>query len=85
MLQLDFSADGAVLMSNCAGREVILWAMPEGTRLSSSGRLATELPWLNETCLLGFDRMGIWGRLSNGTPVTALTRVDFLPTLVAGY
>ena len=72
VLQLDFSADGAVLMSNCAGREVILWQMPEGRRLGSTGRLATETPWLNETCLLGFDRMGIWGQLSNGTPIATL-------------
>ena len=72
VLHLDFSVDGSVLMSNCAGREIMLWQMPTGQRLGATGRLASDATWCNETCLLGFDRMGIWGHLADGSPVSTL-------------
>ena len=31
--QVDFSADGAYIMSNCARREQMLWALPNGSRV----------------------------------------------------
>ena len=76
---LDFSADGALLMSNCAAREVMLWAMPSGERIGSPGRLASDAQWLSQTCIFGFDRMGIWGRMrTDGAPVHAINAVHLI-------
>ena len=69
---LDFSADGAIMMSNCAGREVILWALPSGQRIPQPGRLATDSDWLAQTCVLGFDRMGIWGLRPDGSLISSI-------------
>ena len=74
--QIDFSADGAYLMSNCARREQMLWALPNGSRVQNPARLASDAQWLSNTSLLGFDRMGIWGHHNtDNSPVITINSV----------
>ena len=47
--QVDFSADGAYIMSNCARREQMLWALPNGSRVQNPARLASDAQWLSNT------------------------------------
>ena len=47
--QVDFSADGAYIMSNCARREQMLWALPNGARVQNPARLASDAQWLSNT------------------------------------
>lgn len=45
--------------------------------------------WLAQTCVLGFDRMGIWGATADGVPITAINAVHAIapeddPTAACG-
>ena len=81
---VDFSPDGSLMMSCCAGREVILWALPGGARVKVPDRLATDTPWLAGTSVVGFDRMGIWGHRPDGSPVTAVHSAHAIPATGRG-
>ena len=81
---LDWSADGTMLMSNCAAHEVLVWAVPAGKRLAQPGRALANVVWADWTCYLGFPCMGIWPEGANGTDVNACHRSSDAGLLVAG-
>lgn len=71
---IDWSADGTMLMTNCAAHEILLWSVPAGKRLAQPGRMLATQQWASWTCYLGFPCMGIWPEHSNATDVNACHR-----------
>lgn len=57
---VDWSADGRNLISNCSGREAMLWYMPSCQRVASPGSLASDIAWLERGSVYAFDRIGAW-------------------------
>ena len=71
VLHLDWSADGALLRSDCAGRELLLWAMPSGERVAGgASALLANVAWAGHTCVLGHALMGVGGGV-NGEVASA--------------
>jgi len=71
---LDWSADGSMLMSNCAAKEILFWAMPSGKRIVSHAPSVAAAKWATWTCALGFPAIGIWPDGSDGSDVNAVHR-----------
>jgi Ca2+-dependent lipid-binding protein/WD40 repeat protein len=72
ILSLDWSADGSVIQSNCAAREILYWEPTNGNRLRSTfDDLEADTEWDEWSCLLGFPVMGIWPEGCNGLDVNA--------------
>ena len=69
---LDWSADGSILMSNCAAHEILVWNVADkGQRLAQPGRALATAQWASWTCYLGFPCMGIWPDGSDSTDVNS--------------
>jgi WD40 repeat protein len=68
---LDWSADGTMLMSNCAAHEILIWVASTGKRLAQPGRALATTEWASWTCYLGFPAMGIWPEAANSTDINA--------------
>jgi WD40 repeat protein len=69
---IDWSADGTLLMSNCAAHEILVWGAGDGKRLAQPGRALALAHWHDWTCYLGFPVQGIWPAGSNPTDVNAV-------------
>eukprot|EP00899_Mesostigma_viride_P025393 jgi/Mesvir1/6038/Mv00777-RA.4 len=76
---LDWSADSRVLMSGCAGYELLYWNALKCTQLKSDQR---DTLWHTWTSTLGFPVMGIWMDGSDGTDINALARAGSQRVLV---
>ena len=63
-LQMDWSADGKVLMSNSLDHEAKFWDRKGRPTADQSQR---DQEWDDWTCPLGFPVMGIWGDGMDGT------------------
>ena len=71
---LDWAADGRLLMSNCAAKEQLCWAMPSAKRQPQAKQLLADTAWHTWTCVLGFPVLGIWPDSSDGSDVNAAHR-----------
>jgi Ca2+-dependent lipid-binding protein/WD40 repeat protein len=77
ILSLDWSADGSVIQSNCAAREILYWEPTNGNRLRSTfDDLEADTEWDEWSCLLGFPVMGIWPDGCNGLDVNAASMAE---------
>jgi len=66
---LDWSNDSQMLRSTCGAYELLFWNMPTGGQNTTSNMNES---WRTDTCVLGFNVMGIWPPGSDGTDVNAL-------------
>ena len=71
VLQLDWSADGKVLMSNSLDHEALMWDIRGRPAVDQSQR---DTEWDTWTCQLGFPVMGIWSDNMDGTDINAVDR-----------
>eukprot|EP01044_Picomonas_judraskeda_P014565 COSAG03_NODE_2331_length_2879_cov_1.649281_2_plen_494_part_00 len=71
VLQIDWSADGTVLMSNSMDREALFWDIRGRPAMDQSQR---DQEWDTWTCQLGFPVMGIWSDNMDGTDINAVHR-----------
>lgn len=80
VLQMDFSADGLVLQTNCNAYECLHWDVATGRQLAQNQRDRRFATW---TCRLGFPVMGIWPEHADGSDVNAVDRDPQSSLLVA--
>mmetsp|Transcript_7038 Transcript_7038/g.24793 ORF Transcript_7038/g.24793 Transcript_7038/m.24793 type:complete len:420 (-) Transcript_7038:24-1283(-) len=72
---VDWSKDGRVLQSTCAGYEILYWDVEQGKRFSSThDSVESDTLWASWTLTLGFPVMGVWDPASDGTDVNAAHR-----------
>jgi microtubule-associated protein-like 6 len=71
VLQIDWSTDGTVLMSNSMDREALFWDIRGRPAVDQSQR---DQQWDSWTCQLGFPVMGIWSDNMDGTDINAVHR-----------
>lgn len=67
---LDWSYDSKLLRSTCSAYELLCFDTKTG-KLASKINVA-DVRWKTNTCILGFEVMGIWPQYSDGTDVNAL-------------
>ena len=66
---LDWSIDNLMLKSTCGAYELLFWDTETGRQVTNT---TMNESWRTNTCVLGFNVMGIWPPGSDGTDVNAL-------------
>ena len=51
---MDFSLDGAFLMSNCTSYEILFWDVSAGKQLTSGASMLKDEKWVTWSCTLGW-------------------------------
>ena len=67
---IDWSIDSKLLQSTCAAYELLCWDIEKGKLYS--GLNMHDIKWKTNTCILGFNVMGIWPPYSDGTDINAI-------------
>jgi microtubule-associated protein-like 6 len=71
---MDFSLDGAFLMSNCTSYEILFFDVSTGKQMTSGASMLKDENWDSWTCTLGWPVQGIFPPCSDGTDVNACAR-----------
>lgn len=67
---LDWSLDSRLIQSTCGAYELLCWDADAGKLYAPSN--VSDIRWKTNTCVLGFNIMGIWKPYSDGTDINAV-------------
>lgn len=71
---LDWSFDNQLLKSTCGAYELLYWDVAAGKQiLSTTDTTEADTVWATNTCILGFDVMGIWKPNSSGDDINSVS------------
>jgi WD40 repeat protein len=75
IIHIDFSSDGAWIVSNCAGREILYWNAATGKQdRDALGK--RDVKWTMTTCTFGWATQGVW----RPSTEEELLQVDYGPS-----
>lgn len=85
LTHLDWSLDNTLLRSTCGAYELLYWSLPSGKMcLSSFDTTEADTVWYTNTCVLGFNVMGIWPEGSDGTDVNCVDSSEHKSLVATG-
>lgn len=67
---LDWSLDSRLIQSTCGAYELLYWEASTGKQYTAHN--TSDCKWKTQTCILGFNIMGIWPPYSDGTDINAV-------------
>lgn len=70
---LDWSACSRIIRSNCGSYEIMYWDARSGKNIVQV-EVLRDVEWQTQSCVLGFEVMGIWPSGADGTDVNAVSR-----------
>ena len=70
LTHIDWSIDSKLLQSTCGAYELLCWDIEKGKLYN--GLNIPDIKWKTNTCVLGFNVMGIWPPYSDGTDINAI-------------